>query len=118
MTTLEKLRKAERWRIKGQGGTEADGWNGWFLVPLDGEMYQVIIADGMGWRHLSISNAQKKMLPSWQTMCRVKDLFFGDDCWACQFHPAKADYINDHPWVLHIWQPLDVELPQPPVVMV
>jgi hypothetical protein len=78
----------------------------------------VRISDGMGWRHLSISNAQKKVLPTWTTMCRIKEAFFGDEDWVCQYHPAKTDYVNDHPFVLHLWMPLNEDLPKPPVVMV
>lgn len=119
-TTLEKLSRAERWRIKtgAMGSTPLDGWNGCFLVPLDGELYKVMIGDGFGWRHASVSNAQKKTLPSWQAMCRIKDLFWGDECWVVEYHPAKEDYINDHPFVLHLWEPLEEALPKPPVVMV
>src|ERR1700751_2531619 len=108
MTCLEKLSKANRWRVRTgkMGSDESAGWNGAFIVPLEGEMWQVILSDGLGWRHLSITNAQTRELPSWNTMCRVKELFFGDDEWALQFHPPKADYINDHPFVLHLWQPL------------
>lgn len=115
MTCLEKLRKAERWRIKtGTMGSEGeDGWNGAFIVPVDGEMWQVILSDGMGWRHLSVTNAQKRQLPTWHIMCRMKDLFFGDEDWAVEFHPPKEAYINDHDFVLHLWQPLNEELPKP-----
>lgn len=97
---------------------ETDGWNGAFLVPLEGEMWQVILADGMGWRHLSITNGQRHQLPSWNIMCRIKELFWGDDEWAVQYHPPKGDYINDHPFVLHLWQSLNDPMPTPPVFMV
>lgn len=115
MTSLEKLCRANRWRIKigSFASTEASGWNGHFLVPLDGELWHVIISDGMGWKHLSISNGQRKMLPTWTIMCRAKDLFFGDDEWAVQYHPAKDDNVNDHPYCLHLWAPLNEELPKP-----
>jgi hypothetical protein len=119
-TTVEKLSRAYRWRVRTgpYASTEFDGWNGHFLVPLDGEVWHVILSDGMGWRHLSIDNWQRKMLPSWNIMCRVKDLFFGDDSWAVQFHPARDDCVNDHPFVLHLWEPLNETLPHPPVILV
>jgi hypothetical protein len=119
-TTLEKLVKAERWRIK-SGNFASDqtcGFNGHFLVPLDGELWQVIISDGMGWRHLSITNAQKKMLPPYNVMCRVKACFFGDDAWVVQFHVPPEEHIDDHPYCLHLWQYLDGEMPHPNVVLV
>jgi hypothetical protein len=120
MTALEKLCKANRWRIrKGQmASDETAGWNGIFLVPLEGEMWKVMISDQGGWKHLSISNAQRKIMPSWNVMCRVKDAFFGDDEHCVQYHPAKEDYINDHPWCLHLWMSLDEPMPKPPFVFV
>jgi hypothetical protein len=120
MTTLEKLLKAERWRVRDGrwASRETDGWNGHFLVPLDGEIYLVRISDGWGWRHLSVTNFQRKAVPSWQAMCRLKDLFFADDSWIVQFHPAKSDYINDHPFCLHLWESLDEKMPTPPVILV
>jgi hypothetical protein len=115
MTCLEKLTRANRWRIRsGEAATDdTAGFNGHFLVPLDGELWFVGLSDGLGWRHLSVYNAQKKLIPSWYTMCRLKDAFFGDLDWVVQFHPGKDDYINDHPGCLHLWQPLDEELPRP-----
>lgn len=98
--------------------SETDGFNGCFVVPLDGEIYQVMISDNCGWRHASIANAQKKILPSWTAMCRIKELFWSDESWVVQFHPARDDYVNDHPFVLHLWEPLDEKLPIPPVVLV
>jgi hypothetical protein len=119
-TCLEKLRRAERWRVKaGQfGSSETDGFNGHFLVPLDGELWFCRISDGWGWRHVSVSNAQRKMLPTWAIMCRVKEAFFSDESWVVQYHPAKTDYVNDHELVLHLWEPLEENLPHPPVILV
>jgi hypothetical protein len=57
-------------------------------------------------------------MPSWNIMCRVKELFWGDDEWAVQYHPPKAEYVNDHPYVLHLWQPLSENLPLPLSFMV
>jgi hypothetical protein len=120
MTCLEKLSRANRWRIRTgpMGSNDASGWNGAFLVPVNGEIYQVILSDGMGWRHLSVVNAQKKKLPDWTTMCRFKDLFFPDDSWVCEFHPANDDYVNEHPFCLHLWESIDEPMPHPPVVFV
>jgi hypothetical protein len=122
MTATEKLARANRWRIRKECGkwssTDEDGWNGAFLVPVDGEMWQVLLGDGMGWKHLSVTNAQKKQVPPWNVMCRLRDYFFDDDAWVVQFHPPRDAYINDHPFVLHLWQSIDAEMPTPLAVMV
>lgn len=120
MTCLEKLTKANRWRIKTgvMGSDDTYGWNGAFIVPVGGQMWQVILADGGGWRHLSVTNAQKHQLPSWEVMCRMKELFFDDEAWVVQFHPPRAAYVNDHPYVLHLWESLNETQPIPLIVMV
>lgn len=120
MTSLEKLSRANRWRIrKGKfASTEVDGWNGHFLVPLEGELWLVIISDGLGFKHLSVTNAQKKILPGWNILTRLKDLFYGDDEWAVVYFPAKEEYIDDHPYCHHLWCPLNDLLPKPSIVLV
>jgi len=120
MTCLEKLCKANRWRVRAgtMGSDETSGWNGAFIIPLEGEIWHVVLSDGMGWRHLSVKNAQKKVLPSWGIMSRLKELFFSDDAWVVQFHPAKEDAVNDHPYCLHLWESLDESMPHPHVVLV
>jgi hypothetical protein len=120
MTCLEKLRKAERHRIvNGKlASKDIDGWNGDFLVPLEGGIWHVRISDGWGWRHLSVTSAQTRDLPSWQVMCRLKEMFFSDDSWVVQFHPPKSENINDHPYCLHLWESLETPVPTPPVILV
>jgi hypothetical protein len=120
MTGLEKMCRANRWRIRNSqwASTDQDGWNGHFLVPLEGELWHVIISDGEGWQHLSVTNAQKRIMPGWHIMCRLKDAFFADDVWVAQYHPAKEDNVNDHPFCLHLWRPLEEKLPTPPYVFV
>ena len=119
-TCLEKLSRASRWRITtgSFGSTEADGWNGHFLVPLEGELWHVILSDEGGWRHLSVTNAQRKVMPDWNVMCRLKDAFFADDEWVVLYIPAKEEYINDHPFCHHLWSPLEQTLPTPSFILV
>jgi hypothetical protein len=120
MTCLEKISKANRWRIRtGQfASDETAGFNGHFLVPLEGHLWQVILSDGLGFRHLSATNAQKKILPPWTVLVRLKESFFADDEWAVIYLPAKDDYVNVHPYVHHIWAPLDEPLPKPLIALV
>jgi hypothetical protein len=120
MTCLEKLRKAERWRITtGKMASDATyGWNGHFLVPLEGQIWLVRISDEMGWRHLSVSNSQNRKLPDWMVLRRLKEAFYADEEWACQYFPAREEYINDCQWCLHLWSPLNDTLPTPSFVLV
>jgi hypothetical protein len=120
MTSLEKLCRANRWRVrKGQfASDETSGFNGHFIVPLEGEMWHVILSDQLGWKHLSVTNAQKKIMPNWTVMCHLKDAFFGDDECCVQYHPAKEDYIDDCKWCLHLWTPLNEALPKPSIALI
>ena len=51
-------------------------------------------------------------------MCYVKGLFWEDHECVMQLHPPKSDYVNNHPYCLHMWRPLDVEIPRPDAFMV
>lgn len=35
-----------------------------------------------------------------------------------QLHPKKEEYVNNMPYCLHIWKPIDKEIPTPPSVLV
>lgn len=50
---------------------------------------------GAGWEHVSISPTRKSYTPSWDDMCRLKDVFFKDDEAVIQIHPPKSEYINN-----------------------
>lgn len=100
----------------------SDGFNGAFMFGLAGEARRVcvIASDGMGFQHVSVSFGQRSpRTPSWEIMCDVKDLFWEDDDVVVQFHPAKKDYVNQHPGCLHLWRCTDGrEQPMPPAIMV
>jgi hypothetical protein len=51
-------------------------------------------------------------------MCFVKELFWSDDEVFMQLHPAKRDYIDCHPYCLHLWRPTQLVIPLPPKIMV
>ena len=69
-----------------------------------------------GWEHVSVST--KRRCPNWQEMCFVKDLFWAPDECVVQYHPPKADYVNNHPFVLHLWKHRDMPFPTPPSILV
>ena len=69
--------------------------------------------DGEPWDHVSVSKVDKP--PTWEEMCYVKLLFFGDDECVVQFHPPKSQYVNLHPNVLHLWKLANGSFPMPPI---
>ena len=69
-----------------------------------------------GWEHVSVSTTSRT--PSWTEMCFVKDLFWLETECVIQYHPAMENYVNYHPYCLHMWRPLNQEIPLPPGWMV
>ena len=92
------------------------GNNGLFLFKLNGVQMRVICSDMMGWEHVSVSTATR--CPTWEEMCAVKDLFWDEDDCVVQFHPPKSDYVNMHPYTLHLWREVGREFRRPPSIMV
>lgn len=98
----------DNWRIIDQG---EDG-----LAAKSRDGFMVIASWGMGWEHVSVSRQNRT--PTWEEMCRVKDLFWDAEECVVQYHPPKSDYRNLHKYCLHLWKPLEVEIPRPPAFTV
>lgn len=66
----------------------------------------IIASDGGGWDHVSVHARRngKFRVPNWREMCAVKDACWDENDVVVQFHPRKRDYVNNHPYVLHLWR--------------
>ncbi len=71
---------------------------------------------GEGWEHVSVSLPNR--CPNWPEMHHVKTLFWDDEEAVMQLHPPQSDYRSFHPFCLHLWRPMDKEIPLPPGIMV
>lgn len=93
---------------------DLDGNNGLFMVPIPNsrETVRVIASDGGGWEHVSVSLVNR--CPTWEEMCAVKDLFWSAEDCVMQLHPPRSEYVNHHPFCLHLWRPIGRDIPQPP----
>jgi len=121
-------RAPEQYRFRGShpfASTAADGNNGLFYVPhpkITGYQFMVIISDGRGWEHVSVSlvsgSKRVERCPTWAEMCYIKEIFFQDEEPAVQFHPPKSQYVSTHPYCLHLWKPTGAYLPLPDPIMV
>ena len=60
--------------------------------------------DEGGWEHVSVAPGQRRITPSWEEMCLIKDIFFYDEECAVQYHPPKSQYVNVVPNCLHLWR--------------
>jgi hypothetical protein len=90
-----------------------NGMNGLFLVQYGKKKITVLVSDGGGWDHVSVSHAHR--CPTWDEMCFVKNLFFEKTETAIQYHPAEANYVNRHKYTLHMWRKQDCEIEMPPI---
>lgn len=99
--------------------TASDGFNGLFRFRLLDRPIKIIASDGQGWQHVSVSQDGSHKPPNWDVMCAVKDLFWNDEDVVVQFHPAKSNYVNNHPGCLHLWRCTDGRsFPTPPEILV
>lgn len=112
MKSFDEIRSNPRIKINQEG---PDGGNGWIHHPLFKRPMLVVFSNGGGWDHVSVSFRNKT--PTWDEMCIVKDIFFNEDEVVIQYHPAKEDYINNHPHTLHLWKPQKEKIPTPPTIM-
>lgn len=95
---------------------ETHGNNGLFILRTPRGALRIIAAEGMGWEHVSVSTRERA--PTWDEMCAVKALFWSPEDTVVQYHPPESQYVNVHPHCLHLWRPIGVELPAPPMCMV
>lgn len=96
------------------------GNNGMFLLPAKKNKREKMLcqaSDAFGWEHVSVSLPNQKRTATWDEMCQVKDLFWGKEDTVIQYHPAEEDYVNNHPYVLHLWRYI-TGFPKPPKICV
>lgn len=62
------------------------------------------------WLHVSVCRrlgVARYELPDWEDLKRVKHDFIGPDGWAYQVLPPESEYVNQNPYVLHLYACLD-----------
>ncbi len=93
-----------------------DGNNGAFYIARL-NMF-CISSDGGGWEHVSVSRSYGQRCPTWDEMCEIKRLFWGDDETVVQYHPKKSVYVNNCGNCLHLWKKASADFDFPPQWMV
>lgn len=122
------MKVPERFRLRNlpiYGSTSADGNCGMFVIPhpkIKNYILRCLASDQLGWEHVSVTvsatTREPTRCPTWEEMCYVKDLFWNDDEAVMQLHPANKDYVNQHPFCLHLWRPTDQHIPLPNPLMI
>lgn len=101
----------------------ASGMSGAFEVKGPGTATLRIIAtdasqpNACGWEHVSVTTNEYRT-PTWEEMCFVKNAFWGPDEAAMQVHPPEIQYVNNHPYCLHLWRHARRSIPLPPSALV
>lgn len=121
-------KRIEQYRIRNgdYGSDESFGMTGAFQIPHGEVRLRVLASDGRdwercgfdppAWEHISISLGAR--CPTWEEMDFVKRLFWRDDETVIQMHVPRDNHINAHPYCLHLWKPVGVEIPLPPATTV
>ena len=124
MRDLEEIKKTMGLKIKAE---KKNGFGG-SVFPIEykqgkakivqdyDQVLNFMFSWACGFEHLSVSTTVQT--PTWEQMCKMKDIFFKEDEVCIQLHPAKENYINNMPYCLHIWRPINKEIPTPPNLMV
>lgn len=96
------------------GSTKADGNNGLFNITSVKfkRNFLCIASDGAGWEHVSVSLRDR--CPTWEEMCYIKSVFWDTEDTVIQFHPPESEYVNNHPYCLHLWRKIGQEAELPP----
>lgn len=90
----------------------ADGIKG--CICIERVDMTFIASWGGGWDHVSVSPLNRKTIPTWDMMCKVKDIFFKPEEAVIQIHPPKDEYVNNLPNCLHLWRCRYKEMILPP----
>lgn len=114
--------QANRVRTGKMGSDESYGLAGAFrlIPPLPDAVMLVAISSGVdhehNWEHVSVTAEGR--CPTWDEMCWVKDLFWDKHEMAVQYHPPESEYVRCHPYCLHMWAPIGMSIPMPPMLLV
>ena len=114
--------RVERGRVVSGGylaSLHGDDYGFFHLRTNDGAALGVMVSSGdetIRWEHVSVSTRTR--CPTWAEMAWVKSLFWEDEEVVIQYHPSKSQYVNYHPYCLHMYRPLDLVIPCPPTITV
>lgn len=89
-----------------------DGFSGEIAMPT--WRGSIVCSFGGGWEHVSIRPFLKRITPSWDDMCLLKNMVWNEDEAVIQVHPAKKDYVNNMPNCLHLWRCRYMDMVLPP----
>lgn len=115
MKTIDELKSTSRLLIVqiAQDGIAAEAY---LASSKKNAPAKVIASWGGGWDHVSVSFRNR--CPTWEEMSEIKRLFFYPEETAWEYHPMESEYVNQHPYCLHIWRYQKPGMVMPPSWMV
>lgn len=107
-----------RYKSNNSFSTMDDDYHGVFFLRNNSHVLKIISSGFQDeeWIHVSVSLPTR--CPTWNEMCKVRDLFFDKEDVVFQFHPKSSDYVNIHPHCLHLWKPRKFEIQTPAKIKV
>ena len=110
MRPIEEIKKNHRLMIV------REGWDG-FMAYLVHPQYKpqtvgIVASWGGGWEHVSVSLPRR--CPTCDEMCLIKDIFWDEEECVVQFHPPRSQYVDTHPYCLHLWKKIGETYETPP----
>lgn len=106
MRSIDEIKKRVKWTKHMVGST--------YMAQVDMPKWSGTVVFGFDendWEHVSVSPYGGKT-PTWDDMCAIKDMFWGDEEVVIQIHPKKSEYVNIKDNCLHLWRHKHVELPR------
>jgi len=113
----------------GPFATRENDIHGLFFFPIPGKISthkikvissgfegQPNIGSAEKYYHVSASLAFR--CPTWEEMCFIKSVFYGENVTVVQYHPKKSEYVNIHNFTLHLWLDLEEEIILPDGILV
>ena len=114
--------EAEKHRLHGDAqfvSFYGDNFGAFIIHRINGNL-RILVSPGekgkYAWEHVSVSLENR--CPTWDEMDRVKRMFWLPEETVIQLHVPEREHINVHPFTLHLWRPIGVEIPLPPPIMV
>lgn len=72
------------------------------FVPFTlGDLQIILSIDNNKW-HMSVGC--KNRLPKYQELKHMRYELLPDDCYMAQIFPPKKEFVNLHPFTLHLWE--------------
>lgn len=110
MKTLDEIKGLSNLIVYNIG---ADGGCGnLYLGGTKARAAVVVFSWGGNWEHVSVSYPNR--CPTWEEMCKVKNMFWNEDECVVQYHPPKSEYVNNYPYCLHLWRKSGENFETPP----